>query len=193
MTDFFGWVKRGNHIQYDDCMECHANAEESIYPTSAKNLMNVSGADCSVSCHSWIDTTSTGNPYNLLTSAPNLFPGHTDEIFNNASGGGCAGRCHQSDPDNPILSGLDHGIITNCLDPKCHGPGYYGVGPLHVEHGNMLSNSSLSCFDVCHKSIASDQGKPINGGCYDCHKSGHDPKIMDVSPCITCHSVNRGG
>jgi len=186
----FGWVKRGNHLEYGSCTLCHASAEEPIYPTSAQNLMNISGTDCSLGCHSWIDTTTTGRPNVLLTSTPNPFSGHLDEIFNNATGGGCAGTCHQLNPSIPDYSGSGHGTVANCLNSDCHGPGFDNRDWEHVEHEHNLDLLGIVCGEVCHKPLFPDEGEPIDGGCYDCHKSGHDPRIMNVSPCYTCHFDN---
>ncbi|MEE9152205.1 MAG: hypothetical protein V3U20_10300, partial [Thermoplasmata archaeon] len=186
----FNWSRRGNHEEYSDCTECHASAEESIYPAAALSLMNVSGTDCtSGSCHSWIDTTSTGTPYDLLTSATEWL-NHT-EIFNNATDGGCAGTCHQSNPSSPVYDGSGHGDIANCLNDDCHGQNGVFDPDIHEDHKDMLSLSGLTCSDVCHKPNILDEDPIINGGCYDCHKSGHDPRIMDTSPCITCHATNQ--
>ncbi|UCG69708.1 MAG: hypothetical protein JSV09_01405 [Thermoplasmata archaeon] len=195
MTASFGWVNRGNHQVFTDCTECHSSAEEVKYPASAQALMNVTGTDCSGSCHEWIDSTTSGKPITLLNEPSNPFSAHLDNIFNNATVGGCAGSCHQSNPSLPDYSGDGHGTIANCLNSDCHGPGFDDLGPLHVEHGDMLSFSSLTCFEVCHKQKDfPDYGEPIDGGCYDCHKSGHNPKILSTSSCYVgpgCHESNK--
>jgi hypothetical protein len=186
-TNSFSWAKRGNHSIYSDCFSCHSDAETSIYTPSAQILMNVSGTDCSENCHSWIDPISSGDPYNLLTSATE-WVNHT-VIFDNATYGGCAGKCHQNDVTNPVYDGTGHGIVSSCLIEDCHGSGY--PGKIHDDHINhLVSTPGVSCEDVCHDLDPLSYKAPINGGCYDCHKSGHDPSIMDTSPCYICHSSN---
>ncbi len=189
-TNSFSWSKRGNHEEYSNCFTCHSDAETSIYPAGAKVLMNVGGANCAGSCHTWINSTSTGLPYNLLTSATE-WVNHT-KIFNNATYGGCAGKCHQNDVLNPVYDGTGHGTVTSCLTEDCHGSGF--PGKIHNDHQNHLEKftpiTGVGCENVCHNLDPLSYGAPINGGCYDCHKSGHDPSIMDISPCYTCHSSN---
>jgi hypothetical protein len=185
----FRWTPRGNHEEYNNCSLCHLNAESVNYTTAAENLMNVNGTDCSTSCHSWIDPQTTSAPITLLTSTPNPFSKHSD-IFNNATTGGCAGLCHQGNPTNPVFDGSGHGTVTNCLSFACHGnaQGFQGTGgTLHTNHGDYLAYVGLECFQACHRL---QKGEPIDGGCYDCHKSGHDPRINTSSPCYQCHSSN---
>jgi nitrate/TMAO reductase-like tetraheme cytochrome c subunit len=199
ITQSFNWISRGDHQDNDTCMDCHSDYDTSIYPPSAQILMNVSGTDCSLNCHEWIDPTTTFKPIDLLNQSSNPFPKHMD-IFKNATTGGCAGSCHQSNPSSPVFDGSGHGVITNCLDSKCHGPGFVGFsGPIHDDHKRMIVDYGaiigVNCDDVsiCHES-ASKKGAPIDGGCYDCHKSGHDPVIMTTSVCYAgsgCHDINQ--
>jgi hypothetical protein len=193
-SNSFIWIKRGNHVEYDNCSECHIDSETSLYPASAVPLMNASGTDCAGTCHSWIDTSTTGDPFTLLNEPSNTFTKHFESF--NGSTGGCSGTCHQSNPNSPVYDGTGHGEITTCLNDNCHGGGdFYPFGGwLHEEHGDMLSASNLECGDRCHDG----SGKSfvlINGGCYDCHKSGHVPRILDTSPCyrvgeLSCHINN---
>jgi hypothetical protein len=196
MTQSFKWISRGNHPVNDTCSDCHSDYDASIYPPSAQILMNVSGKDCSNSCHEWINPTTTSIPFTLLNQSSNPFPKHM-EIFENATTGGCAGTCHQPNPSSPIFDGTGHGEITDCLDSSCHGPGFIGSGgPIHDDHIFHVENytvfTGVACYDVCHKS-GLEFGEPIDGGCYNCHKSGHDPQIMDTSPCYIsgCHDTNQ--
>ena len=110
---------------------------------------------------------------------------HYTQIFNDAALGGCAGYCHNS-TNAPYMDGTGHGVITNCLD--CHGNAFYYSGRLHVDHKDMLERANLECYQSCHKA-GNDYGAPIDGGCYDCHKSGHAPYLMETSACYAanCH------
>ncbi|UCE73740.1 MAG: NapC/NirT family cytochrome c [Methanomassiliicoccales archaeon] len=186
----FNWTKRGNHPVSDDCSECHISPEETSYPAAALGLMNASGTDCSTSCHSWIDPVSTGDPFTLLTSETKW--GKHADLFDNETDGGCAGYCHQSDPESPVFDGSGHGDIALCLNQDCHGWGFVSdSGVIHERHKDYLGDpgSGTGCWEVCHKTGVY-YGAPINGGCYDCHKSGHDPRIIDESPCFECHGNN---
>jgi hypothetical protein len=197
MTESFRWIERGNHdLAFDprngDCAQCHPDSETTIYPISAQPLMNVSGLDCAGSCHEWIDPITTGTPISLINDSSNPFFRHFD-IFNSTTSGGCVGTCHQSDPSAPVFDGSGHGEITDCLNSDCHGGGFTLSGSTHTDHQDMLTwtNPNLECYTVCHKG-GIDYGEPIDGGCYDCHKSGHDPRILTTSPCYTatCHAQN---
>jgi hypothetical protein len=193
MTNSFTWVPRGNHDEYDDCMECHSDAKTPIYPPGAQSLMNVNSTDCSLGCHSWINTTSTGNPYDLFISATE-WVNHT-KIFDNTTYGGCAGKCHQQDVQNPVYNGTGHGAINSCLTYNCHGQGSDGfLGKTHDDHKKHVDDftpiTGVECREICHKLGPTSNGDPIDGGCYDCHKSGHDPSIMVSSPCSGCHFGN---
>lgn len=196
----YDWVKRGHHPTPATCSDCHVSPGIVRYPVAAQSLMNASGQDCSGSCHEWIDTTTTGNPYTLLISS-NEFSEHEDlfEEDDDEEQGGCAGRCHQSDPGNPVLDGSGHGTITNCLNSDCHGGDF--PGDIHDDHKDALEDDhwigttrplDITCDKVCHKGL-DDDFEPINGGCYACHQSGHVPRIVDTSPCIGCHRSNKGG
>jgi hypothetical protein len=196
MTQSFRWMDRGNHPDNDTCVDCHTDYDVPIYPASAQILMNVSGVDCSNSCHEWIDPITTGNPFTLLNQSSNPFPKHM-EIFNNATSGGCAGTCHQAIPSSPILDGTGHGEIANCLNAGCHRSGFESTGPIHDTHEDMVNDyevlTGVACGEVCHK-WPLGFGEPIDGGCYDCHKSGHDPVVMQTSVCYLgpgCHDINQ--
>jgi hypothetical protein len=197
ITESFRWIERGNHDpSYDprngDCAECHSDSETTIYPVSAQPIMNVSRMDCAGTCHDWIDPITTSSPISLINDSTNPFSRHF-EIFNSSSEGGCVGKCHQSDPLNPVLDGTGHGTITNCLNSDCHKGEFSLSGATHTKHQEMLTwtTPDLECYSVCHRG-GIDYGEPIDGGCYDCHKSGHDPKILDTSPCYSefCHEQN---
>ncbi len=193
MRDSFTWVPRGNHEEYTDCTECHQSAEETTYSTSAQALMNVSNTDCAGSCHTWINPTSTGLPIDLFTSATE-WTNHTVKIFNRSTNGGCAGYCHQTDMQNPVYDGTGHGAINSCLTTYCHGIGFQNkIHDDHVKHvEDFTIMTGVGCGDVCHEEVDPDEDDPIyNGGCYDCHKSGHDPSIMATSPCYGCHDTNK--
>jgi hypothetical protein len=191
----YNWISRGNHSEDDTCSECHSTYDDPLYPASAQALMNVTGADCSASCHEWIDPITTSKPFTLLNQSSNPFPKHM-EIFMNATSGGCAGTCHQSNPSSPVYDGTGHGTITACLDSGCHGPEF--PGSIHDEHEEMVTIdpypalTGINCGDACHTFDAVRE--PVEGGCYDCHKSGHDPVIMTTSACYQgpgCHDVNQ--
>jgi hypothetical protein len=194
----YDWINRGDHPSKSICADCHKGSEIYIYPITAQSLMNASNQDCSETCHEWIAVTTTGNPYTLLTSSSE-FSDHEDLFKGNDNQGGCAGYCHQSDPENAVLDGTGHGTIANCLNNDCHGWGY--TGDIHDDHKEALEDdhwhpktrpSNIACDEVCHKGM-DDDFEPINGGCYACHKSGHDPQIIETSPCIECHNDNEGG
>lgn len=184
----FNWVSRGNHEVYNDCGLCHPSSQKSNYSAAAQAVMNINGTDCSENCHSWIDPLTTGTPFSHLTSSPNPFPKHS-QIFNNATTGGCAGFCHQGNPANPNYDGTGHGTVTDCATSNCHAnpQGFESTGGIsHKKHSEHLDLVDLKCSEACH----SLSGQPLEGGCYDCHKSGHDPRILSSSPCYTCHVNN---
>jgi hypothetical protein len=188
----FIWIERGNHLDTANCGECHPDAQSSFYPLAAQALMNTSGKDCSDNCHEWIDPVTTGDPFVTLNDTSSDFLKHRD-LFYNTSIGGCAGTCHQTDPTNPIYDGSDHGVITSCLDRACHDDSDFNPsgGPLHDEHEFYLLATGFQCGDACHRG-SGENIELIDGGCYDCHNSGHDPRILDTSPCYECHENNIG-
>jgi predicted CXXCH cytochrome family protein len=206
MKGTFSWISRGNHTLGDPCTPCHESATTIKYPNSSLPKLNSSGEDCSQGCHGWIDPVSSSEPYALLSSSTS---NHTIRIFNDASLGGCAGYCHQEDPSQPDYVDPEHGVITNCLDSLCHGGGFEGgnLSAMHRAHVHGLENTTYDCFSLCHTDLDTSDHDDclwchshyakygtlpatqslIEGGCYGCHKSGHDPSLLADNPCSECH------
>jgi hypothetical protein len=205
LKNTFAWVVRGNHTVGKNCTLCHDSAVETRYTPSSLLLVNSTGVDCSENCHGWIDPVNTQYPFVLLNSSSS---NHTQKIFNNASRGGCAGFCHQEDPGIPDLSNPRHGALPNCLNDQCHGKEFTGGNQSqgHRDHEKGLEDAQVDCFSVCHTDIDSNHDDCVgchahyaiygrvpaterlaDGGCYGCHKSGHDPKLVVDNPCSECH------
>ena len=198
----FSWNPRGNHELGESCIQCHNSPVETVYPNSSLPVINSTGTDCAQGCHDWIDSDNAGDPFLLINASATK---HNTEIFNNASRGGCAGYCHQADPQQPIVNGTGHGAIANCLDAKCHGHEFEGTNQTHMDHREGLEDAGLDCFSLCHTDdtdhsdcygchtqhakdgTVPTSARPLNGGCYDCHKSGHDPGLLPENPCKDCH------
>jgi len=183
-TQNFAWNIRGSHDEYGYCGGCHLSPYDPVYPMNL-TLMSAPGQDCAGSCHNWTRISGIRAPYSLLS---NTNTNHSN-IFNNATYGGCAGVCHQLDPLNPVYDGSGHGTVTNCLEGSCHGTDFLYAGSSHQQHVAMLDDAGMECFELCHGSNSND-GAPIDGGCYNCHKSGHDPKLLSISACYGagCHT-----
>jgi hypothetical protein len=205
LRNTFAWVVRGNHKIGEQCHLCHDSATETKYTNSSLLLFNTAGTDCSEGCHDWIDPATSQYPFDLLNSSST---NHTAKIFNNASRGGCAGYCHQKDPSQPDLVDPSHGALPNCLDANCHGPEFLGgnLSQGHRDHEKGLEDAQVDCFTVCHTDIDSNHDdcvgchahyaifgrvpateRLVDGGCYGCHKSGHDPTLVIENPCSDCH------
>jgi hypothetical protein len=199
----FSWNARGNHTEDESCALCHPEPEKSEYPSSTLLILNASKTPCTTGCHVWIDESSTGRPDVLLASSNTL---HRTQIYENVSRGGCAGYCHQDDPDTPVLNGFGHSVINNCLDTVCHGENFIQNGSLHLSHKQGLEDTGINCYNLCHGYYTSEHQdcntchdqhaetgedtlslEPVEGGCYGCHKSGHDPSLLADNPCSECH------
>jgi hypothetical protein len=205
LKNTFYWVGRGNHEIGEPCDLCHDYAESVKYSNSSLALLNATGSDCAGSCHNWIDPITTKDPFDQINSSTTK---HNSEIFNNASRGGCGGFCHQGDPSSPDLNGSQHVVISNCLDAGCHESQFAGgnLSQGHRDHEQGLEDAQIDCFTVCHSDIDGDHSdcigchshyaqygsvpyseKLVAGGCYGCHKSGHDPGLLPENPCKDCH------
>lgn len=205
LKNTFSWQLRGNHNLVDPCDLCHDSAILINYTDSSLPLLNLTGADCAQGCHKWVDLNTTQDPFVLLNSS---ITKHNSEIFNNASRGGCVGYCHQKNPSLPDLNGSKHGVITNCLDAECHEDQFEGgnQSQTHRDHEKGLEDAQVNCFSVCHTDMDGDHSdcigchshyaqygrvpyseKLVAGGCYGCHKSGHDPALLPDGPCKDCH------
>jgi hypothetical protein len=205
LKNTFSWVVRGDHKIGEPCDLCHDSAVETKYTNSSLLLLNITGSDCSEGCHDWIDLNTTLDPFILINTSTTK---HNSEIFNNASRGGCGSFCHQEDPSQPDLNGSQHGVISNCLDAQCHGSQFKGGNQSkgHQDHEKGLEDAQVACYSVCHTDIDADHNdclgchghyekygkvpateKLIAGGCYGCHKSGHDPGLLPDNPCKECH------
>ena len=177
LKESFAWNPRGNHEQGVSCSQCHNSPEEARYTNSSLSVIKSTGTDCSQGCHGWIDPNNAGDPFLLINASVSR---HNTDIFNNASRGGCAGYCHQMDPEQPDVNGTGHGIIANCLNSKCHGDGFEGSNQTHMDHREGLEDAGLDCFMLCHTDDTD------HSDCYGCHnqaaKNGTIPTSASRAP-----------
>ncbi len=164
-NSFDYWPGRGTHVNTnianENCVQCH-----DAHKTSLNRYTDLTAFDnkgCANGCHNWFEPED--RPEFLLENTNTKHKTLYDED-------NCTGLCHL---DNDVDVEDIHSNVSTCMDEACHMSDFssFLTGPGHISHSNVAQALGYDCYTVCHD----DKGEYITPGCYECHYSGHDPRI----------------